>query len=226
MAIETRTTEERDVRVHVRSIQYDYRESLSARIAKMRERAEEILESLTEEGASLDTDDAGEALYDEALCGDAGEPFEMMTEGRLRIRGGLCELSYMEDGAEGMEDTKTTLVFSKNRPNVLTLTRTGMMRMTLSFEEGRHHIGDYHIGALQALFSDEKRGLSIASYARRVRNELLTHGTLELDYIIEVRGMDTQRTVLSLSISDLPLVPNGFSGNTLDCSPDGEGDIQ
>ncbi|MBR2908304.1 MAG: DUF1934 domain-containing protein [Clostridia bacterium] len=225
MAIETRMTEERDVRVHVRSLQYDYRESLSERIKKMREAAEELLEALEEAGVPCDGDE-GEDLYDAAACGDAGEPFEMVTEGRLRVKGNLCELSYMETGAEGLEDTRTTLVFSRNRPSILTLTRTGMMKMTLSFEEGRHHIGDYHIGALQSLFSDGKRGLSIASYARRVENKLLTSGTLELDYIIEVRGMDTQRTVFSLSISDLPLVPNGFSGGTTDCSPDGEGVIQ
>ncbi len=226
MAIETKETETRDVRVHVRSLQYDYRASLSERIQKMRERAESLLEALSEIGMLDDEEETREELYDEALCGDAGEPFEMVTEGRLRVKGNLCELSYMETGAEGLEDTKTTLVFSKNRPNVVTLTRTGMMKMTLSFETGRHHIGDYHIGALQALFSDGKRGLSIASYARKVQNDLLTSGTLELDYIVEVRGMDTQRTVFSLSISDLPRVPNGFSGGTDDCSPDGEGVIQ
>lgn len=229
MATEARVTEERDVRVHVRSVQYDYRDSLSERIQRMRKEAEALLETLgeaLEEGGVPCDGDAYEALYDDAMCGDAGEPFEMVTEGRLRVRGNLCELSYMETGAEGLEDTKTTLVFSKNRPSILTLTRSGMMRMTLSFEEGRHHIGDYHIGALQALFADNKRGLSIASYARRVRNELLTSGTLDLDYIIEVRGMDTQRTVFSLSISDLPLVPSGFSGGTSDSLPDGGGDIQ
>lgn len=227
MANETRETVTCDVRVHIRSLQYDYRESLSDRIDKMRETAEKLLEALQEDGADAPTEtDAREDLYDDALCGDAGEPLEIVTEGRLRVKGSLCELSYMEPDTEGLGETRSTLVFSKNRPNIITLTRTGVMKMTLSFETGRHHIGNYHIGALQALFSGGKSGLSIASYARRVENRLLSGGTLELDYIVEVRGMDTQRTVFSLSISDLPRVPNGFSGGTNDCSPDGEGVIQ
>ena len=108
-----------------------------------------------------------------------------------------------------MDETRTTLVFSKNRPWILTLTRSGVVRMTLSFEAGRHHIGSYHFGAMHHMLSD-RPNVMIASYARRVENRILEDGTLDLDYIIEVRGMDTQRTVFSLSVSDLPLVPEGF----------------
>lgn len=211
----------RDVRVRVHSVHYDYRESLSERIQAMRRQAEEILNALTDEGDEENSDSI-EDLYDDASCGDAGEPFTMVTEGRLRTRGDLCELSYEERGAEGLEDTKTTLVFSKKRPNVVTLTRTGMMKMTLSFETGRHHIGSYHIGALQALFSDKKEGLPIASYARDVKNDLLSGGELFLDYIIEVRGMDTQRTVFHLSISDLSLTPTGHKAGWKASPDDGE----
>ncbi len=209
MDMTQKETTVRDVRVSVHSVQYDYRESLSDRIREMRRRAEELLDSLTDGGDA--EDGADEDLYDDSACGEAGEPFTMVTEGRLRTKGDLCELSYLESDAEGLENTKTTLVFSRKRPNIVTLTRTGMMKMTLSFETGRHHIGSYHIGALQALFSDKREGLPIASYAREVKNDLFTDGELLLDYIIEVRGMDTQRTVFRLSLSDLPLAPTGFS---------------
>lgn len=199
---ETKETVDRAVRIRIRSVQYDYRDSLLGGIARLQRRAEELPEG--------DADD-GEALFDEKACGDAGMPYEMVTEGRLRTRGNLCELSYMERDEDGMEDTRSTLVFSKNRPNVLTLTRSGVMRMTLSFEEGRHHIGNYSFGAIQRLLSDQPT-VMIASYARRVSNRILSEGTLELDYIVEVRGMDTQRTVFSLSCDELPLVPSGLSG--------------
>lgn len=218
MAKETKETMERAVRVRVHSVQYDYRESLSERIAQIADAAEKLSDENAEE--------TEEALFDESCCGESGEPFEMVTEGRLRIRGNLCELSYMEDRAEGMDDVRSTLVFSKARPNILTLTRSGMMQMTLSFEEGRHHIGSYHIGALQAFFSEDQKGLPIASYARKVQNNLLGDGTLELDYIIEVRGMDTQRTVFSISLSDLPLAPVGLGTSVTEHSPTEEGDIQ
>ena len=89
---------------------------------------------------------------------------------------------------------------------------TGTFTMT-AFEEGRHHLGNYSFGAMQRLFSDQPT-VMIASYTRKVCNRILeTAGTLDLDYIIEVRGMDTQRTVFSLSIDPLALVPNGFEGD-------------
>ena len=198
---EQKETLDRAVRIRIRSVQYDYRESLSDRIARLEQKREE---------AADDSEESSE-LYDEKACGDAGMPYEMVTEGRLRMRGNLCELSYMERDEDGLEDTRSTLVFSRSRPSVLTLTRSGVTRMTLSFEEGRHHIGSYSLGAMQRLLSD-RPSLMVASYARRVENRILDGGTLTLDYIIEVRGMDTQRTVFSLSVDELPLVPSGFSG--------------
>lgn len=202
---EQKETVDRAVRIRIRSVQYDYRGSLSERIARLEARREEALKDEQSE------EEPSEELFDESECGDAGMPYEMVTEGRLRTRGGLCELSYMERDEDGMEDTRSTLVFSKSRPAVVTLTRSGLMKMTLSFEEGRHHIGSYSFGAIQKLLSD-KPTVMIASYARRVENTILEDGRLSLDYIVEVRGMDTQRTVFSLSVDDLPTVPSGFSG--------------
>ena len=202
-------TVERAVRVRIRSVQYDYREFLSARIARLEERVEAAVRAAEETGE--DPEAVSEELYNESACGDAGMPYEMVTEGRIRTRGGLCELSYMERDEDGNEDTRSTLVFSNKRPNVITLTRSGLMRMTLSFEEGRHHIGSYTLGAMQRLISD-KPSVVIASYARTVDNRILEEGVLNLDYLIEVRGMDTQRTVFTLLIDELPLVPTGFSG--------------
>lgn len=187
-------TVDRPLKIRLRSLQYDYRGSLAERIAR-----------LSSDGDGT----APEPLYDERQCGEAGPPYELVTEGRMRIRGNLCELSYLEETAAGLDGARSTLVFSKNRPNVLTLTRSGAMRMTLSFEEGRHHIGTYNFGVLQYMLSD-KPNVMIASYARKVDNRLLDEGTLELDYVIEVRGLDTQRVRLSLSIGDLALVPKGF----------------
>ena len=205
MTEQTKETIDRAVRIRIRSLQYDYRESLSERISELERRVKEALLSETAEESQED-----EALYDDSACGEAGEPYEMVTDGRFRMKGSLCELSYMENDENGMGETRTTLVFSKNRPWILTLTRSGVVRMTLSFEAGRHHIGTYHFGAMQRMISD-RPNVMIASYARRVENRILEDGTLDLDYIVEVRGMDTQRTVFSLSIGELSLAPKGLS---------------
>jgi len=202
-------TLDRAVRIRIRSVQYDYKESLSERIAQLEGKIQKALENAANEGLEM-AEEVKEDLYNEEACGDAGDPYEIVADGRMRIRGNLCELSYMECDENGMEDTKTTLVFSKKAPGELTLTRSGVVRMTLSFEEGRHHIGYYTLGAMQRLISDQP-SVMISSYTRKVRNSILDNGTLELDYIIEIRGMDTQRTVFSLEVSDLSLVPNGFS---------------
>lgn len=202
-------TLDRAVRIHIRSVQYDYKESLSDRIAQLEGKIRKSLEDAQAEGLS-EAEEIHEDLYNEESCGDAGDPYEIVTDGRLRMRGSLCELSYLERDEDGMENTKTTLVFSKKTPNELTLTRSGVMRMTLSFEEGRHHIGHYSFGAVQSLLSDRPT-VMISSYTRKLRNRITEDGTLSLDYIIEVRGMDTQRTVFSLSVSDISLAPKGLS---------------
>lgn len=219
-------TLDRAVRVRIQSTQYDYRDSLSDKIAKLEERISQMScdDPAENGGENPETD-----LYDASLCGDASTTYSLVTEGRLRSRGNLCELSYLEsDGEDGLDGTRTTLVFSRIRPWIMTLTRSGALRMTLSFEEGRHHIGSYRLGALQALVSDQP-ALPIASYTRKIRNSILTDGSLELDYIIEVRGMDTQRTVFRLSVSDLLQVPAGIEHGDafrLESSPTNGEDIQ
>ena len=202
------------VKVHIRSLQYDYNDSLSAKINEMRRQAEDFLQRVEkgEADAHDPTVSLTEDLYDDKKCGGAGEPFIMVTEGRLRTRGSLYEISYEECIETGLDGSLTTLVFSLKRPEVVSLTRTGVAKMTLSFEEGRHHIGGYHFGALQALLSSDS-ALPIASYARKVENRIAEKGTLHLDYIVEVRGMDTQRTVFDLSLSALAEAPTGSSKN-------------
>ena len=71
MAEQTKETIDRAVRIRIRSVQYDYRESLSERISEMERRLKEALLSESEENMQ---EDAEEALYDEGACGDAGEP--------------------------------------------------------------------------------------------------------------------------------------------------------
>ena len=202
------------IKVHIHSVQYDYNDSLSERINEMRQQAEDFLQRVEkgEADAHDPTVSLSEDLYDDKKCGGAGEPFMMVTEGRLRTRGSLYEISYEESVETGLDGSLTTLVFSAKRPGVVSLTRTGMAKMTLSFEEGRHHIGSYHLGALQALMTSDK-ALQIASFARKVENRIAEDGHLLLDYIVEVRGMDTQRTVFELSISALDDKPKGLKGN-------------
>ena len=237
----TKETVVRDVRVRVFSKQYDCRESLSARLMQAERGADapsaesidprvgfsgdDMLDEAGDgEVDALDVERLIEELYEASESGDPGEPYAVITDGRLRTRGDLCELSYEEAGGEeGIENTRTTLVFSKRHPDVITLTRSGMLKMTLSFEAGRYHVGTYKIGALAALFSNGREGLTLSSYARRVENRLLDDGTLLLDYVIEVRGMDTQRVVFELSISDAVLRPTPVTDAPREDSPaDGE----
>lgn len=203
---------DRAVRLRIRSVQYDYRASLSEKIEEMRKKAEEALAVMEKSGVMPEEPcSEDEMLYDEKLCGDAGEPFQMVTEGRFRMRGNLCEISYEESELTGMNGTRTSLVFSKNRPEVVTLTRTDEAKMTLSFEQGRHHVGDYKMPMLQMILGIEGP-MPIASFARKVENRIFENGTLMLDYIIEVRGLDTQRTIFSLVMEELPPVPPALNG--------------
>ncbi len=101
------------------------------------------------------------------------------------------EVSYQE--ADTMEHTKTTVRYSPACPDMVTVYRTGDVITMLVCEKGRRHISAYEtpLGPFE-----------VAVYAREVSGSLSfpEGGALTLDYVVEIRGMEVQRTRMNIQV--------------------------
>lgn len=116
---------------------------------------------------------------------------EMTTEGILRLQDGRVEIIYDESELTGMEGATTSVSFATDDPELVTMMRGGTVTTALVFEPHRRHICAYHTPFMP---------FEICVYSRHVENKILDCGTLELDYIIELRGAQAERTRFTMEI--------------------------
>ncbi len=121
---------------------------------------------------------------------------EYSTDAHVRENGDNIELSYNESSEMGMENTVTTLVFEKSRPNQLSMVRSGDNSAGLVFSD---------------VIKRQPCSYSVAGYTmdfcictRHIDNRItLSGGTLELDYTIEMQGVKTQRNRFFIKLDEL-----------------------
>ena len=140
----------------------------------------------------------GEACSEEIFATESGngeeDIIEMTTEGVLRLEDGRVEIAYEESELTGMEGANTSVSFTAETPRLITMMRGGTVTTALVFEPRRRHICAYHTPFMP---------FEICVYARSVDNRLLQDGILELDYIIELRGAQAERTRFTMEIRTL-----------------------
>lgn len=126
------------------------------------------------------SDDAPEADILEINC------FGVMSEdeGRLFI-------SYDETEATGMDGSTTSVSFLKSAPEIVTMTRDGLVSATLVFEEGKRH---------HCIYKTPFMPFEVCVKTKSVVNEITSSGVLELDYIVEIRGAKAERTKFKMQI--------------------------
>ena len=144
----------------------------------------------------LDEDNDGEeyteALPDlEAENNDEPEVAELLMEGRLVTTMRRAELVYEESELTGMEGAVTKIGFERGMPELISMLRGGSVSTALIFEQGKRHMCVY-----QTPFAS----LEVCVQTLEVCNELLTRGTLWLDYLIEIHGARTERCKMMLTI--------------------------
>lgn len=138
----------------------------------------------------------GGTIFDSSTGGGAPtrvEPQEiaLTTEGSYHDDGTRVTISYREGEMSGMAGAKTSLFFNKSEQTLLTMTRDGAVRTALIFEEGRRHICIYQTPVMQ---------MEVAVKTKRIKNTLAENGKLHLDYIVEIKGADPERTTLTLEL--------------------------
>lgn len=100
----------------------------------------------------------------------------------------VIELSYTED--ESMDGTETVVRFDPKKSRAVTISHTGGVMSTLVCEEGVRHITVYKTPLMP---------FEIAVYTKKCRGFFSPYGgKIEIDYMLELRGADLQRTVMTI----------------------------
>ena len=147
---------------------------------EMDEIDEEMLEEAECAAADLDEEDE-----------DAPQSAQMMMEGRLVETSRRAELVYHESELTGMEGASTVISFDTDEPSLVTMMRGGTVSTALIFEPHRRHICAYHTPFMP---------FEVCVLAHAVDNRLLGEGVLDLDYIVELRGAQAERTKFRMDI--------------------------
>lgn len=147
----------------------------------------EVAASLfSEEG---ENDDLSSALPLEEEI--APEEMIINTEGYLNIKDGRFDASYDETEATGMEGSVTSVSFALDQPEIVSMIRSGSVSTALVFEERKRH---------HCVYNTPYMPFEICVHTLKVENKLLTEGTLDLDYVIEIRGAQAERTKFNMQI--------------------------
>ncbi|MBQ7336409.1 MAG: DUF1934 domain-containing protein [Clostridia bacterium] len=150
-----------------------------------------LAESLFEDFCPPEDFDAEEDLPYAETDGEMPEPSELWMEGKLLTGKDRVELVYRESELTGMAGTVTTIGFNRTDPTLISIMRAGAVRTVLTLEPGKHHF---------CLYNTPYSDFDICVHALRVENKLLTEGTMELDYLIEIHGAQAEHCKMSISI--------------------------
>lgn len=121
------------------------------------------------------------------------------ADGILESDGEKITVSYSESEEVGMENCTTSLIFDAGDPQSVVMNRTGDAAaiMIFSAAQPRQHC------VYQTGVTDFPLELCIRS--RHVRSDVTeAGGTVYLDYVFEMRGVITERTILKIRIVPQP----------------------
>lgn len=118
-------------------------------------------------------------------------PIEMFSEGEIYVTDERVIIAYDESELTGMEGSHTQVGFERSQDGLVTMMRHGNVNTILVFEEGKRHICTYQTPYMP---------FEICVFTKKVKNTLLQNGIIELDYIVEIRGAQAERTQFKIEI--------------------------
>lgn len=122
------------------------------------------------------------------------QSMEMYSDARLRLTDDMFSLSYEESELTGMEGTSSQLSFMRSQPELVTMLRSGSVSTALVFEPNKRHFCTYKTPFMP---------FEVCVHTLRIDNKLLGDAaTLDLDYIVEIRGAQAERCKLHLEIKE------------------------
>lgn len=152
-----------------------------------------ILSELYEVEASLFTEEVSDEEFfsraeDQTVEADI---VEINSLGVFNDDGERVSVSYEETEATGMEGSATSVSFLKKDPSIVTMTRDGIVSATLVFEEGKRH---------HCIYKTPFMPFEVCVCTKKVVNRLQEDGSLDLDYVVEIRGAKAERTKFKMQI--------------------------
>jgi len=122
------------------------------------------------------------------------QSMEMYSDARLRLTDDMFSLSYEESELTGMEGTSSQLSFMRSQPELVTMLRSGSVSTALVFEPNKRHFCTYKTPFMP---------FEVCVHTLRIDNKLLSEAaSLDLDYIVEIRGAQAERCRLHLEIKE------------------------
>ncbi len=113
---------------------------------------------------------------------------EFCTTAGMKSECGVITVVYNES-----PDCVAEIIFDTQKPNMVTIHRNGGVMNTLVLEENRRHISVYKTPIMP---------FEAATFAKKVSSDLSLEngGTIDLDYLVELRGTDLQRTRMTITV--------------------------
>lgn len=122
------------------------------------------------------------------------QSMEMYSDARLRLTDDMFSLSYEESELTGMEGSSSQLSFMRSQSELVTMLRSGSVSTALVFEPNKRHFCTYKTPFMP---------FEVCVHTLRIDNKLLSEAaTLDLDYIVEIRGAQAERCRLHLEIKE------------------------
>lgn len=119
------------------------------------------------------------------------ETVEINTLGVLRIEEGRVEVSYEETEATGMGGSTTAISFLEADGDIVTMIREGAVSTALVFEAGKRH---------HCLYKTPFMPFQVCVHTMKVDNRLMSDRYIDLDYIVEIRGAQAERTKFRMEL--------------------------
>lgn len=151
---------------------------------------DEDLQICGEDGFEALSDEFFSRFTDEITVGEEDDTYIFGVTGKIKKAGdNTLELSYADN--ESLDGTFTVIRIDAAHPNMVTIMRNGGIVNTIVCEKGVRHISVYDTPVMP---------FQLAVYTKKCEGAITFEkgGVLELDYMVELRGTDIQRTMLKI----------------------------
>lgn len=139
------------------------------------------------------TADDGRVLPFEMISEVCDEVIEYGVDGEYIVEDEGAILRYREPDSLGCENAVTELIFGQADRSVLTMVRSGDMTAAFRFDKNdRRQLCSYETPFMPVEFTVN---------TRRLDNTVSFHGgRIEIDYFLEIRGVNTERNRLVIEV--------------------------
>lgn len=141
-------------------------------------------------------EDEGELLEEELLeegtqpklPTEESDTYTFCTTAGMKTECGVVTITYEENTGCTSE-----IIFDTGKPEMVTIHRTGGIMNTIVLEKGKRHISVYNTPIMP---------FETAVLAKKVDVNMTYEdgGDIDLDYLVELRGMDLQRTEMKIHV--------------------------